>query len=197
MAIVLIGEPYCKTKNSRVKHLKARCECGKEFEFKWYQRDSRRSCGCLKTCGNRRSHGHCRTGGKKEDKTYVSWRAMRERCNNPNNKMYSRYGGRGISVCERWEDYENFLADMPPKPDGATLERIDNDGDYHPDNCRWATRKEQNRNSTNNRVLEIYGQKKCVAEWCEISGVSQSLANARLNKLGWTEKESIFGRPKD
>lgn len=196
MSIVVIGEPFRKTEKY-TKHVLAKCICGKVFETLWDKRNVTKSCGCLRPVPSRLKHGHCMKHSDTESSTYRSWRAMLGRCRNQNDKMYHRYGGRGISVCDRWLEFENFLADMPTKPTGATIERIDNDGDYCPDNCRWATRKEQNRNSTNNRVLEIYGQKKCVAEWCEISGVSQSVANARLNRLGWTEKESIFGRPKD
>lgn len=176
--------------------LNATCECGKDFVMPQEQRKTRKSCGC-KRFGGRRVHGQCRSAGKKEGGAYVSWRAMRERCNNPGNKMYSRYGGRGITVCERWEDFQNFLADMPPKPEGTTLERIDSDKGYEPSNCRWATRKDQNRNKSSSRMLTIYGKTMCIAEWCDISGESQSNVNARLNRLGWTHKEAVFGKPKE
>jgi len=77
---------------------------------------------------------------------YNSWLGMRNRCSNPKNRLYKYYGGRGIVVCERWNSFDNFLADMGVRPDGLTLERINNDGNYEPNNCKWATMAEQNRN---------------------------------------------------
>lgn len=89
-------------------------------------------------------HGH---SGEFASSTYMVWKAMRQRCNNPAHKDYLHYGGRGIKVCVRWESFESFLADMGEKPEGLELERRNNDGNYEPSNCRWATRLEQITNS--------------------------------------------------
>jgi hypothetical protein len=128
-----------------------RCECGTEKPVtatSLIERDAK-SCGCLRI-ENRFKHGH---GTKKTRKgsEYSSWEHMRARCRNPKHKHYSYYGGRGIKVCERWDSFINFLADMGSKPTKAhSLDRKDPNGNYEPSNCRWATRKEQALNQRRN-----------------------------------------------
>lgn len=110
------------------------------------------------------------------------FRSMRERCNNPNHRAFARYGGRGIRVCERWDDFRSFMQDMGPRPDGTSLDRIDNDNGYNPDNCRWATDLEQMSNRSINRIITIDGVSKTVSEWCRHFGISTSTASSRIKK---------------
>lgn len=133
-----------------------RCACGAEFEAGVSNVNSGKtsSCGCFrramalaKMAQNKAafSRGNVKHG-KFHLPTLQSWNMMRQRCNNPNRDNYAYYGGRGIRVCERWETYEHFVDDMGRRPRGTTLDRIDNDGDYAPGNCRWATMKLQSNN---------------------------------------------------
>ncbi len=133
------------------------CDCGKETIVfgKNLRKGNTQSCGCLsRELASQRAptnllaktHGHSRSHHGGPSSTYESWGAMLQRCNNPNAGNYSRYGGRGIKVCERWLKFENFLADMGERPEDMTLDRIDVEGNYEPGNCRWATAKEQSAN---------------------------------------------------
>jgi hypothetical protein len=123
---------------------------------------------------------------------YAIWNNLISRCTNPKNTRYARYGGRGIGVCERWAaDFVNFLADMGRRPSSAhSIDRIDNDRGYSPDNCRWATRKEQCRNRASSRFIEFAGASRTAAEWAELIGVSQTTLHARL-KAGWTVERAL------
>lgn len=134
------------------------------------------------------THGH--VSGGKHSPTYTAWRNMLDRCRNPNREDYSRYGARGISVCLDWDYFQNFLEDMGECPEGLTLDRIDSAGDYCPDNCRWATMKEQQRNRRNNRLLTHNGQTRCLSEWSEIFQLRPGTLLKRL-ALGWPTEKAL------
>lgn len=130
---------------------------------------------------------------------YRVWAAMLRRCTNANAADYPRYGGRGITVCDRWRFYENFLADMGPCPAGLTLDRIDGTRGYEPGNCRWATYQEQNRNRRNNRLVTMNGKTRTLVEWCEIYGRNYDAVKQRINKLKWPADRALLTpiRPKE
>ena len=153
-----------KSENNRRKVI-CKCDCGNTKEVSIYSLLSgeTKSCGCLSieaSKANGRSsctHGRRkRADGQKSDPTYRAWIAMRLRCNNKNSQPYENYGGRGISVCERWDNFDNFLEDMGENLNGLTLDRIDNSLGYFKENCRWATYTEQNRNKRGVKItMEI------------------------------------------
>lgn len=116
------------------------------------------------------THGHSFVG--KVSRVYNVWHSMRQRCFNKNSASYPIYGGRGITVCDRWQAFENFLEDMGDPPVGTSIERKDNNGNYEPDNCRWATKVEQGNNRRDNRYVILSGQRMTVAQATRIIGYS-------------------------
>lgn len=137
-------------------------------------------------------HGH-HSGGKKST-TYSIWSSMKDRCLNSKHRRYARYGGRGIRVCDRWLSFESFLLDMGERPKGLSLERIDNDGDYQPGNCRWATNQEQSLNRRSNRRLTFNGKTQTVKEWSLELGFKKNLIKDRL-RIGWTVEQALTVPP--
>ncbi|PZM86336.1 hypothetical protein DLH72_01205 [Candidatus Gracilibacteria bacterium] len=126
--------------------------------------------------------------GLTKTKIWYIWCSMKGRCNNPNNKDYKRYGGRGIKYDKKWEDFLGFYSDMGETyKDGLELDRIDNNGNYCKENCRWTTRKTQNRNSSNCR----YYKGKCISEWCEELGLNYSTVRSRINQSKWSIKKAL------
>jgi hypothetical protein len=159
------------------------CDCGKEKRVHLANLTNGhvRSCGCLRvetTAAKTFRHGAARRGNKTP--TYECWNGMIKRCFNTKSKDYPNYGGRGITVCEQWMSFENFLADMGEKPRGLFIERKENDKGYSPDNCVWATRTEQNRNTRATRWLTHGGRTQSLAAWAEESGIRPGTISGRL-----------------
>ena len=168
--------------------------CGKETTTRSERLTEGRSvsCGCLREARLREqeTHGHSRRGHT--SKEYTSWAGMSDRCYRSESQYFHHYGGRGITVCDRWRNsFENFLADMGPKPTPKhSIDRIDVNGNYEPGNCRWATQTEQMRNTRVNRLIEFDGQAKCAAEWSEAVGIDASAIKARIGK-GMTPADAL------
>jgi hypothetical protein len=172
-----------------------RCKCGAERVVIGESLTSGKStsCGCLFRENSRTAattHGHTR--GREMSPEYGSWRAMVERCTNPANKCYPLYGGRGIVVCGRWRDsFEAFLEDMGARLSPKhSLDRIDPNGGYEPENCRWLTHKEQCRNRRRHTTLTHLGETLCVSEWAERIGISVNTLHYRLSR-GWDAERTL------
>lgn len=127
---------------------------------------------------------------REDESTYQSWLCMRRRCNDAGHQHFEHYGERGISICDRWSDYDNFFVDMGPRPEGLTLERDDNSKGYSPENCRWATHVEQCSNRRSNVVITWQGQTKTLKQWAEILGFPYKTMWAR-KKAGWSTERLL------
>lgn len=175
-------------------HWRCLCECGAEavVDGSKLTNGHTRSCGCLQrkqSAEANSTHGHARVG--QQTKEYQTWANMMKRCHNADCPDYAGYGGRGIKVCERWHEFESFLADMGAAPTGThSIDRTNVDADYSPANCRWATPTEQARNKRNSVFIEAFGQTKTLAEWAESLGVDRRKIHKRL-KLGWPAEKAL------
>lgn len=178
---------------NRRRAVECQCECGniKTVLICNIRRGLTISCGCHQkqmAIKAQVKHGESRHGVALTAEFSI-WRGMWARCRD---KSHPQYGGRGISICDRWKHYRNFLEDMGRRPtEDHSIDRIDNNGDYTPENCRWATDVEQARNRSNSVFVELYGKRMHVEEWSHISGVSGTVIRDRLRK-GWTSKKAVW-----
>jgi hypothetical protein len=175
------------------------CDCGvsKEAELSNLRSGSAKSCGC------HRRRKPLLVEVKKSEKPsepnlkslpeYVVWKGIKRRCFNGKHREYANYGGRGIVVCDRWKtSFKAFYEDMGQRPSSEhQIERIDNNGNYEPGNCRWATRAEQNRNRRNNVWLEFDGERLCLKDMAEKYGMTKAILGSRL-RAGWTLRDALL-----
>lgn len=163
-----------------------KCECGTERIVKAASLKNKRSKSC--GCYNKQrlvKHGRARSG------VANSWYSMINRCTNSSNPDYSYYGGRGIKICDRWLDFNNFVADMGERPSGATLDRVDVNGPYCPENCRWASRKQQCNNQRTNQRVVYNDNSFTIAELADLTGKNYFTLYARIVKYGWTVDRAV------
>jgi hypothetical protein len=172
------------------------CRCGKEISVPSNNMRSTKSCGCLqREVASRQGKitGHAnRKHGQTGSPEWITWHNIRQRCENPNAVGYDNYGARGIKVCERWQEFANFLADMGPRPSSKhSIDRFPkNQGNYEPGNCRWATAKEQQRNRRDNILIEYNGRTQCLSAWAEEYGLTKAQLWKRHKAL-WPIHEAL------
>ena len=169
-----------------------RCDCGNSTTVQacHLRSGATQSCGCFnkeQAAGRLRTHGFCRS------RIYNEWRSMKARCLNPHKKCYADYGGRGIMVCQEWQDsFEAFRdwAIANGYQDNLTIDRIDVNGNYEPSNCRWVTNREQQNNKRNNHLLSFNGKEQTIAEWAEETGLDWMVIYDRIRN-GWTVERTL------
>lgn len=168
------------------------CQCGTERTVAAHSllRGTSQSCGCLadeKRLAATRKHQQCGTP------EYAAWAGMFQRCYNHRNAQFKNYGARGVTVCDRWKDFREFLKDMGKKPSPRhSIDREKNDGNYEPENCRWALPKQQSRNTRTCHFITINGETKTVTEWAEKTGVPRNLIYTRISRLKWTPEKAVI-----
>lgn len=168
------------------------CECGntKNISARDLEKGNIRSCGCL--YNETRGKANI-THGKSGTRLHEIWRNMKRRCYNPNSTGYEKYGGKGVSICNEWIDNFQSFYDWSMNNgynDSLTIDRIDNDGDYSPENCRWVTMKVQSNNKGSNRIIEINGESKTLKQWSDFSGI-KSVTIQRRMQLGWKNEDLL------
>jgi hypothetical protein len=141
-----------------------------------------------------KTHGHTR--GKVFTRTYSIWASMLARCSTPSATGYANYGGRGISVCEKWRKFEGFLEDMGECPDGLSIDRLDTNGNYEPGNCRWASDAEQARNTTRTVYVHVAGEKKVARDVAAANGIHIATFKKRLYVYGWPVEQACGVSPR-
>lgn len=161
------------------------CDCGNVFVRR--RPLETKSCGCLITESVR---NRMTTHGMYNSETYRSWKCMLQRCNLPTNAKYQYYGGRGIRVCDRWSEFENFFADMGQRPEGCSIDRIDPNRNYEPSNCRWATKSMQARNTSATVYMTYRGVTKKMVEFAEELGIKYDTLRKRRAK-GWSDDRCL------
>lgn len=188
--LVVLSESIKKQKRGRTVLCHCRCDCGVEkvIAFGSIVYRGQKSCGCQKS---KQSIERFTTHGLSRSRIYSIWQNMRNRCHNPRVKSFADYGARGITVCDRWHKFANFIEDMGhPPSEFHTIERKNCELGYFPKNCEWILRCFQNRNRRDNRRIEFNGQTKTLAEWCDITGLKRSTLQARVAR-GLTPEQAL------
>lgn len=185
-------------KESGIFYVKCICSCGKEAEIEVHggklHSKSCTSCAAKKSRASQKpKHGH--STRTRTSPTYITWINMKNRCLNNKITSYKWYGARGITVCKEWYIFKNFLADMGKKPEGKSLGRIDNNGNYNKNNCRWSTPEEQARNTSRNYYFEVDGEMLCLSDAAEKFNLSTTTITHRIRDFGWTIEEALFTLP--
>lgn len=190
---LLVVERSERVSKDRAVSWVCRCDCGEEFVTlgRSLRRGLTVSCGCFGKEQRRKANT---THAKSKTGAYKVWTTMVARCTNPNASAYPYYGGRGITVCDRWkESFEAFAEDMGDRPEGQTVERVDNDGPYSPENCRWATRKEQSSNTRRSHWVTFEGETRILSEWAEILGIGSNALEWRMENWGLERALTTYG----
>jgi hypothetical protein len=189
-----IGQPFrVKTKNGNVTYAVFACDCGKKLvtTVSRVKRESTTSCGCFaKELVVKRNTTHGLTSSVTGRKTLQAWNSMWGRCTNPNVESYATYGGRGISVCDRWKSFDAFLEDMGVAAKDESLDRIDGSLGYFPENCRWSTSKEQAINRSTTVFIQIGDTVKTMTDWALQNKIPISTVYGRLHR-GWSKADAV------